>query len=81
MIEGQYVTADNRRLWVFKEAETLGKCTEIPVSIRTKPIPRSKLTSHNNGALVTIRGGNPGGIWYSPMPLPSPASRTQCDLH
>uniref|UniRef100_A0A8W8JE73 Uncharacterized protein n=1 Tax=Magallana gigas TaxID=29159 RepID=A0A8W8JE73_MAGGI len=28
---GRYLTADNRRLWIFKKLEELGECTEIPI--------------------------------------------------
>lgn len=28
---GVYLTADNRRLWIFKKLEEMGECTEIPV--------------------------------------------------
>lgn len=28
---GVYLTADNRRLWIFKMLEEMGECTQIPV--------------------------------------------------
>lgn len=58
----KWVTADNRRLWVFRELERLGKCQEIFVS-QTYYIPDGKQTSSNGGESVVVRG-NPGGIWH-----------------
>lgn len=59
---GRWYTADNRRLWVFRELERLGKCTEIPV--RMSYIPENKFTTFNRGEHVRVRG-HPGGHWHS----------------
>ena len=59
----KWVTADNRRLWVFRQIERLGKCDMIPVRI-TNYIPRGKLTSYNGGESVVFRG-SPGGYWHN----------------
>ena len=59
---GKWFTGDNRRLWVFRHLERLGKCTTIPV-YETSYIPSNKFTTYNGGASVTVRR-NPGGRWY-----------------
>ncbi|KAH3858218.1 uncharacterized protein LOC127871584 [Dreissena polymorpha] len=61
--DGKWVTADNRRLWVFRELERLGKCDTIPVRISTY-IPEAKLTSYNGGTSVRVRGPA-GGYWHN----------------
>ena len=61
--DGKWVTADNRRLWVFRECERLGKCDKIPVR-QTLNIPQSKMNSPNGGVSVKVRG-NPGGLWHN----------------
>ena len=61
---GNWMTADNRRLWVFKHLERLGKCSEIPVRI-TRYIAPGKINTQSNGMHINIRnGGNPGGYWH-----------------
>jgi len=67
---GKWVTADNRRLWVFRQLERLGKCDTIPVRI-TNYIPVGKLTSYNGGESVVVRG-SPGGYWHN---RPTPGQR------
>ena len=59
---GKWFTGDNRRLWVFRQLERLGKCTTIPV-YKTSYIPNNNFTTLNGGASVTVRR-NPGGVWY-----------------
>ncbi|KAH3837963.1 hypothetical protein DPMN_111368 [Dreissena polymorpha] len=61
--DGKWVTADNRRLWVFRELERLGKCDTIPVRISSY-IPEAKLTSYNGGTSVRVRGPA-GGYWHN----------------
>ena len=73
---GKWVTADNRRLWVFRQLERLGKCGKIPIRI-TNYIPEAKLTAINGGDSVVVRGP-PGGFWHN-RPTPStkkPAPRS-----
>ena len=41
-INGKYFTADNRRLWVFREMERVGKCSEIPVQMDSIYLPSLK---------------------------------------
>lgn len=65
--DGQWFTADNRRLWVFQEAEKRGKCTEIYVR-ETSYINYNKFTTINNGISVEVRG-NPGGYLWQKMPV------------
>ncbi|XP_071158506.1 uncharacterized protein [Mytilus edulis] len=50
-MDGKWVTADNRRLWVFRHLEKLEKCTTISVD-RTYEIPSRKLKSLNGGKTV-----------------------------
>lgn len=58
LIDGEYVSADNRRLWVLKELERLGLLEHIEVIITTKKMDtkKSERTHH-----IKIRGGGPGG--------------------
>lgn len=44
---GHWFTADNRRLWVFQEAEKRGKCTEIHVK-ETFYIDINKINNKQN---------------------------------
>ena len=41
---GRWYTGDNRRLWIFRELERLGKCKEIPVKLTY--VPAHKFTTH-----------------------------------
>ena len=60
-VEDKWVSADNRRLWVFKHLEKLGKCETIPVK-EVRYIPPFKNSSKSDGLSVKIRrGGKPGG--------------------
>lgn len=59
---GRWYTGDNRRLWVFRQLERLGKCTEIPV--RSTYIPENKFTTKNQGESIRVRG-DPRGYWHS----------------
>lgn len=65
----RYISADNRRLWIFKKLEELGECTEIPVNI-VYSISAEKC---NFGATIKVRG-NPGGskwkTWEKEMTCP-----------
>ncbi|XP_045204469.1 uncharacterized protein LOC123557205 [Mercenaria mercenaria] len=60
-IGGKWFTADNRRLWVFRKLEELGKCRKIPVD-EVDDIPSSKMTTENRGVDIEVRG-SPGGRW------------------
>ncbi|KAH3858212.1 hypothetical protein DPMN_100831 [Dreissena polymorpha] len=62
-LDGKWVTADNRRLWIFHQLERLGKCDTIPVRI-SPYIPAAKLTSNNGGTSVCVRGPA-GGYWHN----------------
>ena len=60
-VDDKWVSADNRRLWVFKHLEKLGKCETIPVK-EVRYIPPFKNSSKSDGLSVKIRGGGkPGG--------------------
>ena len=61
--DNKWYTADNRRLWVFRNLERLGKCNEIRVT-EGYYIPSSKFTTYNGGESVVVRNGSPGGNWY-----------------
>ncbi|KAH3729998.1 uncharacterized protein LOC127852950 [Dreissena polymorpha] len=61
--KGKWVTADNRRLWVFRELEWLGKCIYIDV-YEDYFIPAEKLTSTNGGITVRVRG-HTGSYWLN----------------
>lgn len=58
-VNGYWYTADNRRLWVFRQLEKLNKCRRIPVDVIDE-IPRHKMTTKNDGLYITVRG-HPGG--------------------
>lgn len=60
--DGQWFTADNRRLWVFQQAEKRGKIEEIYVSV-TFYISFNKFTTENNGMSVRVRGDPGGNLW------------------
>ena len=58
------MTSDNRRLWVFRELERLGKYDSITVN-ETSHIDSRKLNSTNGGVSVEFhRGRSPGGKWH-----------------
>ncbi|XP_048781395.2 uncharacterized protein LOC125683899 [Ostrea edulis] len=61
---GHWFTADNRRLWVFQEAEKRGKCGEIFVR-ETSYINYNKFTTMNNGESIDVRGNPGGSLWRS----------------
>ncbi|XP_053399523.1 uncharacterized protein LOC128557042 [Mercenaria mercenaria] len=61
-INGKLITEDNRRLWVFKNLERLGKCEKIHVQ-RGYTILARKRTAYNGGVSVRVRG-SPGGYWH-----------------
>ncbi|XP_064604001.1 uncharacterized protein LOC135469310 [Liolophura sinensis] len=63
---GKWWTADNRRLWVFRQYERLGGCTTIPV-IRTYWIDPRKKSTMNGGESVEIRNNFPGGTWWTEL--------------
>lgn len=65
--DGQWFTANNRRLWVLQEAEKRGKCSEIYVS-ETTLVKFRNFTTTNNGVSVLVRG-NPGGYVWQTMPI------------
>lgn len=55
----RYISADNRRLWIFKNLEELGECTEIPVNIVNVISPNKC----NFGATIKVRGDPGGQLW------------------
>ncbi|KAH3896116.1 hypothetical protein DPMN_020307 [Dreissena polymorpha] len=60
--DDKWVTNDNRRLWVFKQLERLGKCETVEVLI-VSSVWQFKLTMKNGGESIQVRG-SPGGIWH-----------------
>lgn len=64
LIKKEWVSADNRRLWVFKQLEILGSVNLIIVK-HVKKIYSGKLTSDNAGATIEIRNGKPAGVLYA----------------
>lgn len=64
-IGDKWVSADNRRLWVFKHLERFRKCATIQCIV-VENIDGDKRSSTNDGLSVRIRnGGNPGGRYFS----------------
>ncbi|XP_021362057.1 uncharacterized protein LOC110455929 [Mizuhopecten yessoensis] len=60
--DGVWFTVDNRRLWVFRKLEELGKCTKISVK-KGYRIPSKKFTTVNEGRSVTLRHDAGGSHW------------------
>lgn len=60
--EGKWFTVDNRRLWVFREAEKLGILTFVPV-YETSIMDLNKFTTFNGGISVRVRGNVGGSAW------------------
>lgn len=54
-----WVTADNRRLWVFKALESLGQCARISVIIKRRISYKKSVVQKD----IKVRG-DPGGIFY-----------------
>ncbi|XP_069124889.1 uncharacterized protein [Argopecten irradians] len=60
----RWITADNRRLWIFRHLERLGRCNEVSY-IKVGYIDEMKRSSENRGASVEIKhGARPGGYWH-----------------
>ncbi|XP_069124901.1 uncharacterized protein [Argopecten irradians] len=57
-----WYSADNRRLWVFRKLEELGKCTTIPVR-EGYSIPSEKFTTRNSGRFINVRRDAGGSYW------------------
>ncbi|KAH3896166.1 uncharacterized protein LOC127864358 [Dreissena polymorpha] len=53
--DGKWMTTNNRRLWVFKELELLGRCLTVPVNVG-ESIPEARRTTRNGGLSIIIRG-------------------------
>lgn len=76
MINGKWVTADNRRLWVFRHLEKLGKCTTIRVN-ETNFIDSRKLNSTNGGRTARFYSGrSASGRWHCQVASIDPAVPT-----
>lgn len=58
---GMYLSADNRRLWIFKKLEELGECTEIPIRVTHYINPQKCVT----GSTIRIRGNPGGNLWWT----------------
>lgn len=71
---GKWVTADNRRLWVFRNLEKLGKCETVPV-VEVHVIDYRKLDSTNGGRTVRFHSGRyADGVWHSKVPNIDPSA-------
>lgn len=56
---GRYLTANKRRLWIFKRLEELGECKKIPTHITYCFNPQKSVTD----STIEVEG-NPGGhLW------------------
>jgi hypothetical protein len=68
----KWVTTDNRRLWVFRHLEKLGKCTTIRVN-QTYFIDSRKLNSTNDGRTARFYSGrSASGRWHCQVPSIAP---------
>ena len=76
--DGKWVTADNRRLWVFRQLERLGKCDEVPVH-ETFYINPDKLNSSNGGISVRVRR-YAGGRWHNKPTVSNTNKKQECIL-
>ncbi|XP_052787480.1 uncharacterized protein LOC128222501 [Mya arenaria] len=62
-IDGKWSTADNRRLWVLKQLERLGKISSTNVYIGG--ISSRKKTTNNGGVSIRFKENrSPGGLWH-----------------
>ncbi|KAJ8318159.1 hypothetical protein KUTeg_003250 [Tegillarca granosa] len=68
-INNAWYSADNRRLWVLKKAEELGKCTEIPV-YSAYYLPDHKFTTESDGLEIRVRRNPGGSVWRRWTPKP-----------
>ncbi|OWF49778.1 uncharacterized protein LOC110451200 [Mizuhopecten yessoensis] len=60
----RWITADNRRLWIFRHLERLGRCKEISFQ-EVSYIDSMKRSSENRGVSVGIKDdAEPGGYWH-----------------
>ena len=59
-LRGEWFTHDNRRLWVFRHLEKLGKCSHIKVEV-SKATPC--ISSSNDGYVVKVRGDIGGEVY------------------
>lgn len=64
---GEWVSADNRRLWVFKKLQVLGECDRIVVEHVTNAKRKRHLLATKKCVLITIkvRGYEGGHHWRS----------------
>ncbi|XP_060567913.1 uncharacterized protein LOC132726595 [Ruditapes philippinarum] len=65
LVNGQWFSWDNRRLWVFRQLEKLGKCRYITANV-SKTIDAARLTTKCGGKEVNVRG-QPGGYCYGKL--------------
>lgn len=71
---GDYISAGNRRLWMFKTLEELGECTKIPV------IVVEEISSLKCAVSLTIKvRGNPGGFLWRTWIKSSSSSEEETD--
>lgn len=61
-IRGNFISNNNRRLWVFKQLQKRGMCGRIPC-FEIDYISSNRMTSHTGGSRIDIRG-DPGGNWW-----------------
>ncbi|XP_060596162.1 uncharacterized protein LOC132750235 [Ruditapes philippinarum] len=61
-VNGKWFSLDNRRLWVFRQLEKIGKCRYVTVNVKKK-IDAARLTTKCGGKEVYVRG-SPGGHCY-----------------
>lgn len=55
----KFITGDNRRLWVFKKLQELGKCKEIPIFLTSSIDSRKSVI----GLTIEVRGDPGGHLW------------------
>ncbi|XP_060567910.1 uncharacterized protein LOC132726591 [Ruditapes philippinarum] len=63
-VNGQWITWNNRRLWVFRHLERFGKCSRIAVNNMVSLPKYFHMTSKSGGQTVEVRG-EPGGRWHN----------------
>ena len=56
----EWLTVNNRRLWIFRQLERLGKCITIPVLAAEE----CTVTSECGAFMSATVRENPGGLWY-----------------
>lgn len=76
--DGKWFTENNRRLWMYKKLELIGKVKTIDV-VEVPEINEDKWTTVNGGVSVQMIG-IPGGIWWRKIARQFPDAVIESEL-